>query len=263
MRMEFDAEDFAVGYRSVAVASTKQDVWQALNRTVLFEVYDSGVRLVASDGHMLMVSWIPRRDDHEVPGVDEIPDETLLVSDPNGRAKGLLAYAQGLQRQLCAVEDDPDDAERLSLMVETGRESGTLDGFGARTVTLSLAALERLTLEVSDLGFPDWRASWFGFEAGESEHLAVHQASLEQTAKVSKITGSPIGFEFGQPATRFVAVNGEPSVEGLLFPGQWDLGENRSLSPDIAVTVDGDDWESTVIDEIVAGLEDTGLQVAR
>lgn len=49
MRMDFDAQDFAVGYRSVAVAAGKS-VDPSISRNVLFEVYPPGVRLVAING---------------------------------------------------------------------------------------------------------------------------------------------------------------------------------------------------------------------
>lgn len=49
MRMDFDAQDFAVGYRSVAVAAGKS-ADPSISRNVLFEVYPPGVRLVAING---------------------------------------------------------------------------------------------------------------------------------------------------------------------------------------------------------------------
>ncbi len=229
MRMDFDAQDFAVGYRSVAVAAGKS-VDPSISRNVLFEVYPPGVRLVAFDGQMLTVSWVSRRDEmYDVPGVDEAPEETLLVHDPNGRAKGLLAYAEGWQRQLPAMSDDPSEAPRLTLTVSTETAEGTLAGLGARLVTLELEHRERLTLDVSDYTFPEWRHAWDGYQRGTVEHLPVDGVALEKATRLAKITGSPIGFEFGTPSTRLVAINGEPSVEGLLFGAYWNLDENTPV----------------------------------
>lgn len=103
MRMDFDAQDFAVGYRSVAVAAGKS-VDPSISRNVLFEVYPPGVRLVAFDGQMLTVSWVSRRD--AINGEPSV--EGLLFG-----AYWNLDENTPVDRPDPSSDDDPDGSEFL------------------------------------------------------------------------------------------------------------------------------------------------------
>lgn len=122
--MELDAAEFAAAWGAVWLATGKDKHFPILQRTVGIDWYDDrGLRLAATDRSTMAVAWVGV--DGEPPaGLDEAPDEQLVVSDPDGRVALVADYAgqRALGRQL---EIDPDVFGQLpvdtGLMVEVSR----------------------------------------------------------------------------------------------------------------------------------------------
>src|SRR5688500_10396647 len=114
--MRFDAPMMARAWLSVAQASASKDDLAVFSRTVALEEYVNGVRLVATDRHVLLTAWVPNLDTktHREPELDEAPDRTVIAHDGDGRGKGLLGYVLTLARR-DKLDDMPEGTLELKV----------------------------------------------------------------------------------------------------------------------------------------------------
>lgn len=248
--MKLDAENLARSWLSVALASGKDEVSQ-LNRTVAVEQFHNGVRLVATDGYILLTSWVGADwlYDSE-PSLDEAPMCTAIAIDRDGRAKGLLAHAL----KLCAqAEKEEQDRPliRLDLGVTIVEDDDSDDGqmtfagMEPRWAVIEIPDVERVKLRLYDGEYPNWRRVVAGFEAETTSVIALNPERVASLAKIAKYhPRSVLAWEFGgaDRMARVTADGSEPRVEGVIMPCRWDMQRNEPR-PDDVVEDGGEDAE--------------------
>lgn len=235
----YDARSLGRGWLSVAVASAKDSGSPSLDRTVFIEAFPDGVRLVATDRYLLLRSWVPNAENDFAaePDLDEAPYATAVAIDPDGRAKGFLAYAMKLAKDL-GVDDGLGLEVRMSLGVVDDVEDSArpaFDGMAVRYVVLELPDVERVKLRTYEGSFPDWRRLLDGFRPVSTETIALGAEILGRLAKLGAVQGDrPLGWTFGGPSkmARLVVLDSDPHVEGVVMPVRWDVVNNRPMPPD-------------------------------
>jgi hypothetical protein len=230
----FDARYIARSWLAVALASSK-DGLPAYDRTVHIEEHLGGVRLVATDTHVLLHSWVPDVNHklEDEPELDEVPAVTATAMDPHGRAKGFLAHALKLAAQAEKDSDDPIDV-RLRLRVagvreEDDRRAPGLPGMEALSVVVEMPDIERVVLDSYEGQWPAWRTVLGGFTAVETDVVALNPDVVGRLAKIGKIhDGALLGWRFGGPekAARLEVLQAEPHVDGIVMPCRWDFDRN-------------------------------------
>lgn len=222
--MLVDGATLARGWLSVALASNKADN-AALDRTVYIEQHADGLRLVATDGYMLLRTWVPEVDDlAPEPAPDEAPIATAIAHDPHGRGRGFLAH-------IAKLTSDPDD-DAIDVKVMLGvvealdPDRPTFEGMEAEWVVLEHADHERIRLESLAGVYPAWRSVTGGFRAQSTDAVALHPDRLAALGKLGKLhRGAPILWHFGgtERAALIEVAESDPHVEGLVMPVRWDL----------------------------------------
>ncbi len=241
----FNAWDFASGWLSVAVASSKDDSRPALNRTVLIEAFDTGVRLTATDAFLLLTAWVPNLDNEfeGPPGWDEAPYGVAVAIDPHGRGRGLLGHALGLA---VAAEnnEDPDPVEvRLELGVIDQADDGRsmFAGFEAPFVVVELPGVERVKLRTYEGEFPSWRQVLAGFRAERTASVGLSSERMGQLAKLAKYHPSrALLFSLGGDDRAVHVAVQDRHIEGVVMPVRTDWSTGEPLDP-----VDDQDQEGT------------------
>lgn len=234
----FDAGLLAQAWLSVAVASAKDGNRAVLDRTVCLEGFHEGLRVSATDGYLLLTSWVPNVDHDfgDAPGLDVRPYTSAVAMDPHGRARGLLGHALGL-----AVEaEKAGDLEEVLVSVELGvvdlvdAEPGVLPGMDPTWVTVEVPDRERVKLRVYDGEFPSWRKVLASHRPQRTAGVALAAERMDQLAKLAKRQTSGLGvlrFEFGGESEGVLVSGSHPPVEGLVMPVRWDFDADAPLDP--------------------------------
>lgn len=228
--MRLPATDLARAWLSVAQASGTKDDVPALAKTVAIEEFDHGLRLVATDRHVLLSAWVDAdRDVRTEPAIDEAPNRTVIAADHDGRGKSLCGYILSL-----AARQDDEDAEldpmRADVIFDVRMPAGddrgemALEGLEPSYVVLSVPDVERVYLRMVEDTFPDWRQLVLGFEPETTKAVALNPEITERLSKLRKWhTSCPLVWRFGgsdRPAAIDVG-DSEPHVSGLVMPMRW------------------------------------------
>lgn len=225
--MIFDARILARGWLSVALAAGKDPNLPALCRTVHIEQYPQGVRLAATDGYMLLHTWVPglECEMEPAPTVDEVPTATATARDVHGRAKALLSHLNQLAAQAEKQSGEPVEV-RLRLGVPDLANQGQLEGMEAQYVLVEHPEHERLLLPVLDGGYPPWRTAYLGTATVPTEVASFTPEIMGRLAKLAQLHPTcRIGWHYGgsdRPA-RVEVLDSEPYVDGAVMPVAWDF----------------------------------------
>src|SRR3954469_15304678 len=158
MKIEVPLRPLAKAWQATQIAASDDEARPVLYRTALVEVFDGhGVRMVSTDSYILVRAWVPfdLTGDNLEPDLDEVPDETFVVSGKDQRALGLLKYVNKL------YEKEQDEALLPQLIVSTRSEiiddQLTFDGMEVETLRIAWQDHEEVVLRLVDEGFPTWR----------------------------------------------------------------------------------------------------------
>ena len=218
------ASEFARAWLAVAQASGKDKDLPGFYKTVIVEQFASGVRLVACDGYLLAMSWVPLWGESAFPPpLDVAPDRTVLVSDPGGRARSLAGYALSID------SEDDGFGEPLELAYDVRVEDGEdasphLDGLEPTFVTLELPDRERVYLPVVDADPFGWRRPVGDFTPITTDYIALNPELVERVAKIRKWQDRPIQWQWAgkEKAGRWEYRDAWPPIEGLIMPMRLD-----------------------------------------
>lgn len=231
--MKFDAAVFAKAWLAVALASSTDKELPTLHKTVAIEVYDNGVRLLATDRYLLLTAWVPdlEMSSDAEPLVDEAPRRTVVAFDGDSRAKSLLNYALTLWRR--KVKDGLiAEGEHIELAVEfdqrmpiDGTEQ-TFAGMESRYVVLDLPDTERVWLEVVEAAYPDWRPLLREHTPETTKVIHLAPERLGRLGQVGKFIFGPIAWTFGGAERAAHLRAGDPDmdgfeIEGVVMPTRW------------------------------------------
>lgn len=223
--MHFEAGSLARSWLSVGIASSADKSRPALDRTVVIETFPEGIRLVATDSYVLLHAFV-RDIDHELapePGLDEKPIATAVAQDPDGRARGLMAYLNRLANDVDAGA--PEVLLRVGAF-EVDERSPSFDGLEAHWVVIEVPDQERLTLQVYDGAFPTWRGLLHHFRGEDTAAIAFGPDVVGRLAQLGKIhKGSELVWRFGghQRMALFELGHADPAVEGAVMPVRTPL----------------------------------------
>lgn len=233
----FDARTLARGWLSVALAYRKDPDRPALDRTILIEEFEHGVRLTATDSYVLLYTWCPSIDgDLESPAsFDEAPVTTAVAWDPDARARGFLGYALGLA--IAADKRDVGEVIRVDLrLLELGMDPNAaelgFDGMEARFVTLEMADRERLQVPTFEGVYPEWRRLVALFEPKTTTDIGLNPEVIGRLAKLGKLhEETPIVWTFGGEVAmaRLDLPRSDPHISGVVMPVRWDFDRDAPL----------------------------------
>lgn len=267
--MIFYPATLAKGWRSVAIAAST-DKARPILTGVYVEQYRTGLRLVATDSYMMLVTWVPSYDaersfDPEPP-MTEAPDATAIVLDPDGRGRGLLAHAQ----QLAARDEITEMRVDLGVIMVEDEDAPRLAGMEPRWCVIEIPERERVKLEIAEGStYPNWRSLIIGGPSPvPSQHIALAPNMVERLAKLGKIQAETrLGFTFtgDDKPVLMDLVDSFPFVSGLVMPCLWDVDSNKPAAqnePADAATVAAEEgvddvdqdsldaaWFATLIDQ--------------
>lgn len=137
----FDPFMLARGWLSVALASARDNDQRSLDRTVEVEAYHEGLRVTATDGYVLLTSFVPNVDHKpsDEPDKGVAPYATAVAMDPHGRGRSLLAHVL----KLAVAEAKNETGAELDVLVRLGvvdhldeEERNMLPGMAVHYVTL-------------------------------------------------------------------------------------------------------------------------------
>ena len=256
--MRFDAARLALAWLSVAQASGSDATVPTLDRTVAIELYDDGVRLLATDRYVLLTAWVPTLSgDEDAPAVDEAPNRTVVTQDSDRRGRDLLAYAIKLTKLGKPGEEKwyGDLVVDLELDVRLPVEPGAdehLEGLEPTYAVLTMPdrSQEHLPIIVSD--YPDWRPLLHDFEPVTTDRIGLPLERLARLGALGRWNAGPLRWTFGGPGkvARVALVPDDdrrardlkgaeyqrrPYVEGLVMPARWVLPGEQT--PDEVETV--------------------------
>lgn len=225
--MRFDAPTFARALLSVAAAaSTNKDLpWY---KAVAIEVYDTGIRLYATDRALLLAAWVPELDYHYdgEPHFEEAPERVVVASDADGRGRGLAGYMISLAaRSGVKAEDWTPGHLAVQLDFDIRLPAGAkpvaqeaLEGMEPTYVTLTVPDVEKVYLEAVPVSYPDWRNVVTGHRAAPTGALRLNPETVERLAKVRKHAAGPLVWSLGgkdKPALIHFA-DSDPYVHGVI-----------------------------------------------
>lgn len=248
--MRFEAPVFAKAWLAVALASSTDKTLPTLHKTVGIEVYDTGIRLIATDRFVLLTSWIPNLDtsNDAEPALDEAPTRTVIAADGDGRGKSLLGYALTLWRRTLDGEGTPREGESLELVLEFDQlmpgdgSEATFSGMESRYVVLDVPDTERVWLETVQGVYPDWRPLIGEHIAETTKVIHLHPERLERLGKLCRYVSGAIRWTFGGTESAALLEAGLPDsdgfeIAGVVMPVRW-LTEHDPQPEDEAAEVE-------------------------
>lgn len=230
----FDARTLARGWLSVALATRKDDDRPALDRTILIEEFEHGVRLTATDSYVLLYTWCPSSAGELEPpaSFDEAPVQVAVAQDHDGRARGFLGYALALA--IAAEKADVGEVVRVDLrLLEVDDDPDTsalgFEGMEARFVVMEMPGRERVQLPTFEGPYPDWRPLVAAFKPATTSDIALNPDIVGRLAKLGKIHAeTPMVWTFGgaDAMARLDLPRSDPRISGVVMPVRWDFDSN-------------------------------------
>lgn len=229
MTLALPAALAALGWRNAFLATGQDDERPALYRTLAVEFFPRGVQFVATNGILLLRTWVPTRapeGEHiaRMPELDEAPETAVVVSDRERFAIGFMGTlyrtasaegGSGLDVEL-VVEPVPDDEAEPALG----------EAFARRRLTLrALGQALHCTLREED--FPNWREAQAGRGLDGTELVDQMRIAVGQFKTVGQLRGvSSLECSFAgvNGAIALYAI-GELEVRGLMMPMRQDKAE--------------------------------------
>lgn len=263
--MRFDAPRLALAWLSVAQASGSDANLPTLDRTVALELYDDGVRLLATDRYVLLTAWVPTIGGREDgPHVSELPVRTVVTQDADSRGKGLLTYALKLAKlgkpgEEKAYGDLIVDLE-LDVRIPAGLDEDTpLEGLEPTYAVLTIPDVERVLLPIVVSDYPDWRPLLEDFTPVTTDRIGLPLERLARLGALRKWNVGPLRWTFGgADKVARIALDPDnpesqrqPHIEGLVMPARWLMPGER----------EPDEVETVPLEEVLDDLAEDGVTV--
>jgi len=219
--VDVSARRFALAWRAVQAAASTDPDRPALYRTTLIERHVDGIRLVSTDGHLMLWAWVPAADadDAPAPDLDEAPWSEVLVADPSGLPAALAKYL-AKSTKLGGGSFDRKSPVTLAVGVFDDRPNEpTLGGELDRPGLIITAFNETVVAPVVGHAFPDWRTI--------ARHAPVKSAAKvgiagRYLARLGGITTDDMGGVWltmlGQKNGIAVSIPGDPHIHGRVMP---------------------------------------------
>ena len=195
--INFDAERLSRAWLTVAVACATEGPH---SRQIIVEHYPQlGVRLVGTDGYILLTAFVPDETMEEMgdwwPSLDELPEETYVVSDEDKRGLDLLKFA------FRTVKPSGSEPKTVTLTIGAhGPEAGQFENMSRKAFSLEFPADDPISESVS-LGVIEREvADWRGLFASLGSSAPVHEVQLATSLVLKRL--ADIGTHWPTTAVR-------------------------------------------------------------
>lgn len=221
LKTDLPAHTFAKAWQTAALAASDDQYRPHLYRTVHLEVFDGqGVRLVATDSYMLVRLYVPfDMFDPNEPDPSEMPDQSYIVSDRDGRGLGLMKYVEKQVKAMRKREDDPDIEGALMIsVVNVASNEQTFEGMASRALRLEWPERELVVCPlIEDMAFPDWRHLETKTDPLPTDELTFSPSILRRLGKMGNIyPGKVVKWTFNGTVGVVRFTLGE--AQGMLMP---------------------------------------------
>lgn len=229
--MRFDAPTLAHAWLAVAQAAGTEKLLPVLFKTVAIEEYVTGVRLIATDRHsMLLTAWVPALGEPVVePELAHLPERTVIAADTDGRARSMLGYLLSLANRYPEEEYTDGQVEvdiKFDVRIPAGQGGvqPTLEGMDPTFCVLDSKDVERVYLPVVEATYVDWRQAFDAFHPGTAHRVHIDPEVAERLGKIRKHAPGPLRWSFSSPngVALVVFTNSDPEIRGLVLPIQAD-----------------------------------------
>jgi hypothetical protein len=265
--VRFNAWSLSRAWVSVALAQSANDARPALYRSTLIEMFDDGIRLVSTDGYVLLKAWVADIDadaDSE-PGIDVLPDDVAICSDRDHRVLGLMKYIQSITK--ADGSDSPVEVEMgLGTEAANGNQS-TLEGMAQSTVFFHLTEQydERIESPIFEGVFPNWRPLWANHRWQPTSVIGFGANGILRLGRLSALWDkAAIEFELGGTVgvAKIKIIAPDVFVSGLVMPVTTpDRDDDTPVEHDEMADA-LDDFISDVLRSEVPDGDDTGVNIA-
>lgn len=254
--MRFDGPTLAHAFLAVfAAANTSKD--SPTYKTLAIREHLYGVRLVATDGKMMLTAWVPNLENHyeEPPAWDQEPEQIVVISDADARGRGLAGYVCSLANRYTpadyapgTIELEVDFHKRLPAGAAGNQE--TLEGMEATYAVFSVPDTEKVYLEIYPIGYPDPGPALAKHVPTRTLDQRLDPELLERLTKVRKHADGDLRFTFGARSIRVDFPESDPRIRGLLALPITDPAEE----PQITTDEEEDPDQTTIDDELGTNL---------
>ncbi len=227
--MRFDGPSIARGWLAVAQGfATDKKAHPLINKAIVIEEFVHGVRLIATDMRIMLVTWVPDLEhyyDDVPPTLAEVPDRTVVASDGDGLGRYLFGHAISLANRYDVDEYVPGQVEvalDFDVRVPAG-EQPTLEGLEPTFVRVKIPDEMEAFLEVvpaEPVTAESWRKITATHVPLEAHELMLAPELLARIGKVGRHASGAVTWVFGgeQKAALVDWRDSDPHVHGFVMP---------------------------------------------
>ena len=230
MKLEVPSRGLARAWQAAQIAASNDDARPMLCRSALVEVFwGHGLRLVSTDTYILVRAWVSLDPEggYLEPPVDEEPDETFIVADPDHRGLGLLKYIHSLYRK--ELDETAVPMVTITKCRAVPDDQGVFEGLESEALHIDWPEHEEVILPILEGDFPVWRHLVDDERTEATDTISFTPRTLGAVAKLGELyKGRSIDW----------TLNGDTGVirfevgplSGLLMPARPD----QVVTPDQA-----------------------------
>jgi hypothetical protein len=215
--MTLPARGFATAWLNVSLASGSDEQRPQMYRTVLVEVFERAVRLVAADGVMLLTATVKVDDgDLDVPD-SAVADEHYIVIDHDGRMRNLMSW---VLRDAVAADKSGLEPTQVVVEVRSGERPSmpTLSPDFDRQVMVVGSDREQLDLDLYGGRYLEWQQLFAGRKLEPTPKVGFSPAMLGRFGKLRDLAHPVVFHLAGTDGSAQFEIGCEPPILGLLMP---------------------------------------------
>jgi hypothetical protein len=215
IEIKVPARETAQAWLNAFLASSKDEDRPLLRRTLSLEVFEHGVQFIATNGHILLRTWVPKdlTEDRVWPADRRKPVRQLTIMDPDGFGAGFL-------KTLASKATAEDHVIITSSAADEEAAPSFGQEFQSERITLR-ACGQRIDLMVRDEPYPDWRKLKLGLDdLVLVEGMKVQAKYLALIGKLKDISAGVDMTFSGEDRAILIRADGieGTGVRGLLMP---------------------------------------------
>jgi hypothetical protein len=217
VQITVDAHAASIAWQNAALSMGDAKEKPILFKNISLEFYEGrGIQFIATDGTILLRTWVPAHDSRKLDWPVRRPDRSVVVMDRDGFALGFMKTLQRAAKE--------DTYEPLVVAIEAKDEDGQqpLSKEFAPYVLRLTACGQQLTLPLMQEEYPDWRQLNLGIAPDERiEGLTIAPRMFATLGKIKTASKIDVQFLGEQKQIAVRAFDGAmPVVEGILMPMQ-------------------------------------------
>jgi hypothetical protein len=199
MKIEVSSRRLGRAWAATQIVAPDDSGRPVPDRAALVEMFDGhGMRLVSTDSYVLVRAWVPFDDeaDNLEPELDELPDSSFIVADPDHRGWGLLKYISKLYKK--ELDENLVPKVILSRQTDVGDDQGVFEGLEAETLRMEWPDHEEIVLPLVEGTFPEWckvQNEHCSEATGSSSFTSLTLGSLAKLCEIYK--GYTIDWKLG------------------------------------------------------------------